>query len=240
MSIVRHALIASIAGSLCWSFGCEEDQRNDSGTLPGPSSSSDRRGSSVTAAGTSGSARSGASGGAAAATTMGRAGAPNTSGSGAAGAMESLNDAQIAQLMMTVNSGEIMQGELATTRAADERVRLYAGRMVTEHTAANTALMALTSTLSLTPRESMTSAQLRTEAAAALESLEGASDLEFDEAYMMAQVMQHQRVLGLLTMLAPTAREDELSDATSTMRAAVEEHLEEGQELLNELTEANR
>jgi len=48
------------------------------------------------------------------------------------------------------------------------------------------------------------------------------------------------RVLGLLTTLAPTAREDELRQATSMMRDAVQEHLDDGQALLNDLGEANR
>jgi putative membrane protein len=235
MSIARHALIASVVGSLCWSFGCEEDDSAEDGT------SSTTQGSPATGAAgaTTNTPGPGASGGAAGAGVQGRAGSQSAAGSGGTGAMASLDDAQIAQMMITVNSGEIMQGELATTRAADERVRVYAGRMVTEHTAANAALMALTRTLSLTPMESMTSGQLRAEATAALQSLEGTSDLEFDEAYMTAQVMQHQRVLGLLTMVGPTIREDELSEATATMREAVEEHLEDGQALLDDLAEAN-
>jgi putative membrane protein len=148
-----------------------------------------------------------------------------------------LTDAQVVQLMQNVNEGEIMQGELAMTRADAAAVQAYATRMVAEHTAANAALTALIDAQNITPAESPAGAQLSAEAMATLISLRGAEEADFDRAYVTSQVMQHERVLGILDGALPDLTDDEVRDAAEAMRGAVAEHLEDARSLLEELGE---
>jgi putative membrane protein len=189
------------------------------------------RGGTTGGAAGSGGARAAARGGNGASqdpSTTGRADA----GAAAAGSDgDALDDEHAAQVMLTINSGAIMQGELAVMRAADERVRAYATRMVTEHTAANAMLMALTGRLGITPMDTDLSRQLLADATSALASLRGAPEAEFDLAYVTAQVMQHERALMLFDSLEPQLADDDLRAATEMLRRTVAEHLDDGRTL---------
>ncbi|HEX8537518.1 MAG TPA: DUF4142 domain-containing protein, partial [Cystobacter sp.] len=65
-----------------------------------------------------------------------------------------LNDEEIAQVFMTVNQGEIEQGQLALQQARNPAVREFAERMIQEHTAANQQVQTRLQNLGITPRES--------------------------------------------------------------------------------------
>lgn len=60
---------------------------------------------------------------------------------------------------------------------------------------------------------------------------------DFDRAYVASQVMQHERVLGILDDSLPNLSDDTVRDAAETMRSAVAEHLEDAQDLLDDLEE---
>lgn len=138
-----------------------------------------------------------------------------------------LSDEELAQVVMTVNMGEIEQGQLALQQNPRLEVRQYAERMVREHTAANQQLQAGLLVLGLTPRESPLSQQLMAEASQTLAILRASGTGEdFERAYMDVQVAMHAKVLFLMdAVIQPQFQRRELSDLARLARAEVQEHL---------------
>jgi putative membrane protein len=246
MSVQRGFMIALSIIACGATLGCQNDDDDSPAgattTPQGTQGTNQRAGQGGASNAASNASRMAGTGGGAA-SARGGSGTSQTSGGRAdagagtvGGAGDALDDEQVAQFMLTVNRGEIEQGELAMMRASDERVRAYATRMVTEHTAANVALTALTERLGIIPMETAQSRQVMAEAGSTLESLRAAPDAEFDLAYMTAQVMQHERVLMVFDSVGPDLADDDLRGATEMMRRSVAEHLEDGRTLQTALS----
>jgi putative membrane protein len=149
------------------------------------------------------------------------------------------SDAQIAQVALTANTGEIAQGMLAQTSATNADVKTFASLMVTDHTAANQRVQALAQQLGITPAPSGVSVQLQSESDAIVAQLQMLSGAAFDTAYVTAQVTVHTRVLALIDdMLLPAAQAAEVKAELTTMRASVVMHLSVAQQLQAQLAAA--
>ena len=143
-----------------------------------------------------------------------------------------LNDAQIAHIAVTANSIDVEAGQLARERGKDERVRAFANRMITDHTAVNEQAVALATRLGVTPEDNDVSRGLRKGAAAASQSLERTSATGFDRAYMTREVDYHRAVLQALDeTLIPSAQNAELKKLLEQARGAVAAHLTHAEEL---------
>lgn len=138
-----------------------------------------------------------------------------------------LSDEQIAQVIMTVNQGEIQQGQLAQQQATRSEVQQFAAQMVQDHTAANQQLQTGLQNLAMTPQESPLSQQLAAEANQLLATLRTANAGEdFDRAYMDSQVAEHAKVLFLMdTVLLLQTQRAELRQLARTARTQVQQHL---------------
>ncbi len=207
--------------------GCGDDDDSD-----GDGSGGTSGGSAGASAGKGGSSGSGGKGGS--------AGSAGTSGSGGAaeggGGGVELDDGEILQIVLTANSGEIEQGEVAAEMAVDEAVVTFAGTMVTEHTAALNDGEALATDADIAPTESSISAELEAESDALVTTLESTPEEDFDLAYMEAQVMVHQKVLDLLNdELIPQAEDPDLSAYLEDVKTHVEEHLETAEGIVADL-----
>lgn len=143
-----------------------------------------------------------------------------------------LNDAQIAHIAVTANAIDVELAELAGERAADERVRSFAARMVTDHTGVNEQAVALAGRLDVTPQDNDVSRGLRQGAAEARKSLESAARATFDRAYMEHEVAYHGAVLAALDdTLIPNTANAELRALLEQARGAVAAHLAHAQDL---------
>jgi putative membrane protein len=139
-----------------------------------------------------------------------------------------LNDNQVAAVIVAANTGEIQEGQVAQAQGSNDAVKVFAGKMVTEHTAANTRATALFSGLGITPQENATSQKLTSDASAMVTSLKAMSGAALDKAYIDGQVAAHQMVLDLIDKtLLPGASRAELKTELNTMRTAVAAHLAE-------------
>jgi putative membrane protein len=149
-----------------------------------------------------------------------------------------LSDEEIAQVVMTVNMGEIQQGQLAQQQATNSEVRRFAEQMVQEHTAANQQLQARLQALGITPRESPLSQQLTAESNQILTILRsniGAGT--FDLAYMDVQVSLHAKTLFLMDrVIQPQIQRAELRDFALTARGTVQHHLDTAAPLQKDLS----
>jgi len=143
-----------------------------------------------------------------------------------------LSDAQIAQVMATVDSGEIEQAKLAVSKATDARVRNFAQNMIDQHTQSKLEGQEVASQNGIAPTSSSDALQLQNDAKNTLEQLKQADAPSFDQAYMRAQVKQHQEVLALITnKLLPEAKTPALTDLLTKARGMVQHHLDQARQI---------
>jgi putative membrane protein len=216
--------------ALAGAAGCGDDDDSDddggAGTGGRGGTSGGSAGSSSGTSGSSGKGGSSGSGG-----TTGTAGAAE----GGSAAVE-LEDGEILQVVLSANSGEIDQGEVATDMAQDAAVLDFAETMVTEHTAALDDGEALASDAGIEPTASTLSADLEAESQSIVTMLQSTPEADFDLAYMQAQVTVHQEVLDLLNeTLIPQAQDPDLSAYLEDVKTHVEEHLENAQGIVSDL-----
>jgi putative membrane protein len=204
-------------------------------------------GGTTSNAGTAGSSGSSSGSGGASATTGGRGGTTASAGRGGAGATAgnggtggvtstTLNDAQIAAVTSTANTGEISLGMLALTRATLPAVRTFAQMMVDMHSAAQTRQSAVLGALNLQISGNPISMQLESDATQVTTQLTAAAADQFDLAYIRSQVDIHTKVLGIIdTQLLPNVSAATLLADLTVTRTEVAAHLAEATALLDQL-----
>lgn len=134
-----------------------------------------------------------------------------------------LSDQQIAAVTDGVNTAEIEQAQLAQTKSTDEKVKLFASMMIEHHGQAKRKQ----TTLGIAKVESPLSLKLAAKAHTTMVQLKQKSGVEFDRAYLLAQVDGHQEVLETIdNQLLPDAKNPELKAYLEELRPQVAEHLE--------------
>ncbi|WP_394845895.1 DUF4142 domain-containing protein [Pendulispora brunnea] len=148
---------------------------------------------------------------------------------------DALTDDQILQVTHVANMGEVEQGKIAQQKAKDPRVKRFAAMMVKDHSDADMKGTELASRTSLSPSESSTSTMLKSDSDASVQRLkQGTGD--FDRAYIDAQVNAHRTVLDTIdNKLLPNAKNSELRSMLQTVRAKVEGHLKQAQDIQSSL-----
>lgn len=140
---------------------------------------------------------------------------------------ESLDDAEIAAIVVTANSIDVSIGELARERAADAKVREFAETMIRDHTAVNESAGELVGRLGVTPQPSDVTRSLESSAAQMRQRLMNVTGAEFDRAYIDHEVTYHRAVLDALdNLLIPNASNAELKETLVSVRPAFEAHLQ--------------
>ncbi|HEX2440072.1 MAG TPA: DUF4142 domain-containing protein [Methylomirabilota bacterium] len=154
----------------------------------------------------------------------------------AAAFAQSIDDAQIAHIVVTANQVDIDAGTLATSMASSPEVKKFGEQMVTDHTGVNTKAGDLAAKLKVTPADNPTSQSLKSggdKNVAHLKTLKGAA---FDRAYVDHEVTYHQAVLDALDKtLIPGASNAELKALLVKVRPAFVAHLEHAKQLLASL-----
>lgn len=157
---------------------------------------------------------------------------------GLAGA-QSVNDAQIAAIVVTANQVDIDAGQLAKSMAGSKEVRDFAQLMVADHTGVNKLATDLAQKLGLKPEDNPTAQGLRQggeKNVAKLKTLQGAA---FDRAYVDNEVSYHQAVIAALDKtLIPNAHNQELKDLMVKVRPNFVAHLQHAQSLQAGLSKA--
>lgn len=144
-----------------------------------------------------------------------------------AAAATTLNDAQIAHIVVTANSLDSTAGELAKQKGTAKAVKDFAQTMVTDHGAVNAQAVALATKLNVTPEDNDVSRQLKSGADQSTANLQGLSGAAFDKAYIDHEVEYHQAVLDALDKtLIPGAQNAELKGLLEKSRPAFAAHLD--------------
>jgi putative membrane protein len=145
---------------------------------------------------------------------------------------QSVNDAQIASIVVTANQVDIDAGKLAASRTSDDAVKKFAELMVTDHTGVNKSAIDLVTKLKVTPQDNPTSQSLKADGEKHLARLKTLSGAAFDVAYVDREVAYHQQVLDALDkILIPNATNTELKALLVKVRPAFVAHLEHAKHL---------
>ncbi len=149
---------------------------------------------------------------------------------------QSINDAQIAHIVVTANQVDIDAGKLAASMASNPDVKKFGQQMVTDHTGVNKQAADLAAKVKVTPADNPTSESLKAggdKNVASLKSLKGA---EFDKAYIDHEVAYHQAVLDALDKtLIPSASNADLKALMVKVRPAFVAHLEHAKSIQSTL-----
>jgi putative membrane protein len=150
------------------------------------------------------------------------------------------DDAQIAQIVLTSDKGEIDASKLAKKKSSNPEVKEFAAMMIKDHTTVSKETQALAKKLKMKPKGSLSSKGLAADAKkneAKLKSLKGA---DFDKAFIDQMVADHQGVLDTIDQtLLPNAQSQQLKDLISKVRPSVAEHLDHAKTLQAKLETPN-
>jgi putative membrane protein len=154
----------------------------------------------------------------------------------AAARAQSIDDAQIAAIVVTANQVDIDAGKLASSTSSNADVKKFAQTMVTDHTGVNKSATELVNKLKVTPKENATSESLKSGGETNVSSLKTLKGAAFDKAYVDHEVAYHQQVLDALDKtLIPSAQNAELKALLVKVRPAFVAHLEHAKQLQSSL-----
>jgi putative membrane protein len=147
-----------------------------------------------------------------------------------------LTDAQIAAIVVAANDVDVKVGEQAKSKAADQKVKDFGQRMITDHTAVNKQATDLVTKLNVTPEENPTSQALRQGGEQTLAQLQGLTGAAYDKAYIDHEVQFHQQVIDAVDQqLIPNAQNAELKTLLEQVRPALQGHLEMAKQIQGQL-----
>jgi putative membrane protein len=150
---------------------------------------------------------------------------------------QSINDAQIASIVVTANQVDIDAGKLAASQSTNTEVKNFGEQMVSAHTGVNKSATDLATKLKVTPQDNPTSQQLKSGGDANLANLKALKGAAFDRAYVDHEVTYHQAVLDALDKtLIPNAKNGELKALLVKVRPAFVAHLEHAKHLQSTLS----
>jgi putative membrane protein len=150
----------------------------------------------------------------------------------AAASAQTINDAQIAKIVVTANQVDIDAGKLASTRATSAEVKKFAQTMVTDHTGVNKQATALVTKLGVKPEDNDTAKSLSDGGKANLDNLKTLKGKDFDKAYIDHEVAYHQAVLDAVDKtLIPGAKNEELKALLVKVRPAFVAHLDHAKQI---------
>ena len=144
-----------------------------------------------------------------------------------AASAQSINDAQIASIVVTANQVDVDAGKLAAARSKNPEVKKFAQLMVADHTGVNKQAVDLATRLKVTPQDNDTSRSLKKGGDDNIATLKGLKGAAFDKAYVDHEVAYHQAVLDAVDKtLIPNASNADLKALLVKVRPAFVAHLE--------------
>jgi putative membrane protein len=137
-----------------------------------------------------------------------------------------LTDAQITQVVLTVDKGETELGKLAKVTSKNPEVKKFADDMIQDHTESQLKAINLSKKLAITPMESEQSMMVKKDGDQTKAKLMNLKGKDFDKAYIDSMVQAHQKVLNRIdNELLPEAKNEDLKAMLQTKRTSVSQHL---------------
>lgn len=147
-----------------------------------------------------------------------------------------LDDAQIAEVVLVINEGEVDAAQTASRKASTPEVKDFAKTMESSHKTSTKDIKALAKKVSIKPAKSEYSKSLTEEGKTAHKDLKKHDKDEFDKFYIDQQVVMHGKALDALDKtLIPNAKNSEFKAWLEKTRAEVAMHLEQAKNLQSKL-----
>ena len=137
-----------------------------------------------------------------------------------------LTDANIAAIVVGANNIDISAGKIALKRSKNAKVKDFAQRMITDHTAVLNSAVKLVTKLGVTPVNNDLVATLAKQSQEHEKKLNTLSGKAFDRNYIDHEVAYHKAVIGVIEdQLIPSAHNPELKDLLVSVMPAFRAHL---------------
>lgn len=148
-------------------------------------------------------------------------------------APDAISDANIAAIVVTANTADILYAEMALAKSQDSDIREFATMVKKDHESVNEAATALVQRLNVTPEMNTLAFDLRDDAETKRLTLRDFEGFAFDSAYSVNEVSYHETLLGAIDeALIPSAQNAELKALLVQVRPAVAAHLEHARRLV--------
>jgi putative membrane protein len=139
---------------------------------------------------------------------------------------QSINDAQIAAIVVTANQVDIDAGQVAEKMGHSSDVKKFGAQMVKDHTGVNKSAVELVTRLKVTPEDNPTAMSLKKGGMDNVANLKMMKGKDFDKAYIDHEVAYHEQVLEAMDKtLIPGAKNEELKALLVKVRPAFAGHL---------------
>jgi putative membrane protein len=150
----------------------------------------------------------------------------------AARELAAANDGRTVGMFLMANNIELSFARIAFTNAASEEVKVFARRMLTDHTQMIDGTRALVAAQDLEPRDDMATRDLRDVSTLERDSLRELTGRAFDSTYVAMELQRHRDMLSIIDdVLLPRARNDQLRDMLAQMRPIISAHIAHAQQL---------
>lgn len=141
-----------------------------------------------------------------------------------------------SHILITIDQGEIFVAEEFLPDCDDEDACDYAGNMIDEHSEHLTVTQGLAAALGVAPLDNRTSAALRADTDAIIQTLRATSLDVLDVEYMRSQVVMHEQALILVDGLRTHVTEPTMIRFLDDTAALLADHGAEAEQILrNEL-----
>lgn len=148
-----------------------------------------------------------------------------------------LTDPQIAAIVIAADDVDIQGGQQALGKAADQKVKDFAQRMITDHSAENEEVHSLLTKLGATPAPNPTSESMMQQGQEVATRLGAMSGAAYDKAYIDSEVTFHQQVINAAqTQLAPAAQNADVKDLLQKTLPVLQTHLDMAKEIQSSLS----
>ena len=155
-------------------------------------------------------------------------------------AARSLNDAQVLAMTIAFNNADMSYARIAASRARNAQVRAYAARMISDNASVVQFAMDLMNRTELTIEDNETILELREVSAQHRDQLNGVASANFDQAYMLGEVVYHESLLARIDhVLLPASHHPDLKKMVTQFRPIVAAHLAQAEQLSQALGAGN-
>ena len=150
----------------------------------------------------------------------------------AARELAAANDGRTAGMFLMANDIELSFAKIAYAKASSDEVKVFARRMLTDHTQMIEGTRAVLASQSFEPSDDQAGRDLRDLATLQRDSLRAITGRAFDSTYVAMELQRHQEMLSIIDdVLLPRARNDQLRDLLASMRPIVSAHIAHAQQL---------
>ena len=137
------------------------------------------------------------------------------------------SDGNIVAIVMAASNADMSYARLALSRTTSPAVKDFATRMITDHSAINTALTELVARSMIKPAEDEESLAYRDESTHARDRMRSLEGRDFDTTYIANEIAFHSKLIQALdSELIPKVRDTQLRQVLVSVRPAVAAHLE--------------